>query len=223
MTFSYPAGKPGDAFSESMLKRGCIYAIDLSFQMSLPEWFDNFWMGKIRGPTLEPDGPVRGPVEFVGPQVVQAMYNFGDVTFERMENMFENVSTSLTNYIRENGVSDYSASAIGVAKQEKTCIGVHWPWLALPSALVIVTLVFLVLLVLEPQPNGTGPGIWRASPLPLLYCGLSNTNGPATPAFGKFTDNYKCMEDVAKCANARLRSGSSGAICLEIQASDKTM
>ena len=157
-------------------------------------------------------------MSFSGPQAVQTIFNFGNVTFDRVNETFANVSTSLTNYVRQNGAKDFSAPALGAVAQDKTCIAIRWPWLAFPAALVLLTLTFVVIVVLETRPTGARPDIWKSSPLALLYHGLGHQDGSALRTWaGRDVDHIGGMQALALAMTVKLSSSLDKGTFLEVQ------
>lgn len=116
---------------------------------------------------------------FQGSQLLQLIYNYGNFSFERTESLLNNISLSLTNYMRLNPIPDYyrddaytsSLPATGDSTEMKTCLRVQWGWLALPTAVTILTLVFFVAVVTSASRMPKIVRTWKHSPLPLLFLG----------------------------------------------------
>lgn len=112
--------------------------------------------------------------EYEGPQAVQKFFDHGEATFDSIVRTYANITEAVTGFTRANGAANFSEPVVGVAKEEKTCIAVRWPWLAFPTCLVLLTLAFFVVLVITTRPTDLRPAIWKSSPLALLYHGLSD-------------------------------------------------
>lgn len=61
----------------------------------------------------------------------------------------------------------------GNAWRNETCIGVRWPWLAYPVALLNLTISFLLATIVQSEAYSRKQ-IWKSSPLALLFHGLDN-------------------------------------------------
>lgn len=216
MTFPHSKWPLDTTFPESLLARDCIYAIDYNFAYSLASYFTAILSGQVVGPlasnfTQNLELPLG---QFTGPQAVQSFFNFGNVTLDYVDHAFANLSESVTNYMRQNGAWNFSEPALGVAKQDKACIAVRWPWLAFPTSLVALTIVFFVVMVLETRPTGTRPDIWKSSALALLYHGLAGEKALPT----KDVDYVRGMQVLAESTTAQLNNKYSGPARLEVQA-----
>lgn len=113
---------------------------------------------------------------FAGPEVLQHIYNYGRVDFERIQSVFQNLSDSLTTFVRTHGNASYSEPVKGQVQHYAICLGIQWPWIALPATLAVLTILFLILVVESTGRHGTP--LWKASPLPwILGGGLEVGNG----------------------------------------------
>ena len=151
-------------------------------------------------PSLGLHGEVTG---YTGPQNLRTIYNFGNLSFHDVEQTFQNISNSFTNYLREHGNENYSASVLGQALRHETCLAVRWVWLMFPSVAVLLTLLFFAAMVFDTRPTGHRAQIWKSSPLALLYHGLERPNVEGV-------DHLKGMERAAKGMSVRLRSTQTG-------------
>ena len=158
-----------DIHLKSMTRHHCVYAIDLTTASSFSSYFGSYLNGLVSGTEL-PYG-----AEWWGAQVVQAFFNYGEpgFGFHWVEQLFQNMTESITNHMRQSGVADFSEPARGVARQDKTCIAVRWAWLTYPAFLVLLTLWFFTWVALETRTAGNRPAIWKSSPLALLYHGFA--------------------------------------------------
>ena len=127
---------------------------------------------------IEGDADPMIPImtELKGPQILQTIYNYGDVSFDRVESTFQNVSDSITSFFRQNSFSK-NDPAKGVVLHDQTCLSMQWAWLAFPSILVLSTLVFFIAMIIDTRPTGNRVPIWKSSPLALVFHGLESPNG----------------------------------------------
>lgn len=215
-TFAFSTWPPlNNTFPESMLIRDCLYAADLTFMNSLEGYIETLFTGTVTGPIVGPEEPLG---QFSGPQIIQSIFNFGDITFDRMTESMANVTESLTNYMRQNGGANFSTPAAGLTAQNKTCIAVHWAFLSFPAVLTLMTLVFFALMVLETRPTGARPEVWKSSPLALLYHGLAG-QGVSSPKEEVVRDmnHLGDMQELAAATRVRLVSSHDDVVRLEVQ------
>ena len=213
-----------ESFPESMLARGCAYIMDEVFVESLVSvYLGN--AGVFNGNLIGQWNPEGGGIAmFTGPDVLQSIYNYGNVDFERVTSTFKNISESLTNHMRMNpmpsgeatNITNVSAPAIGMATQDKTCLQVDWPWLTLPFALVLFTVVFFFGALSSRSPGSEMTRTWKSSPLPLLFHGLERRADDGQSWHDEASlEDVKSMERLAKQLNVRLVQAANGELCLQ--------
>ncbi|KAI8954464.1 hypothetical protein F4801DRAFT_503529 [Xylaria longipes] len=158
------------AMAHELLGQKCLYFIDTGFASSMaPFLLQGQFSGVIKahgghnGPNSETDFAIY---DFTGNSVLRHIYNSGRVGFDRIESAFSNISDSLTTYIRTHGDVDYSDAATGQAFHYATCLRVNWPWLAFPSALILLTLVLFVMTAYSARAQGVP--VWTTFLLPWM-------------------------------------------------------
>ena len=211
-TFQLDTWQSNTTFPESMMNRGCLYAVDDIFATSMYWFLMPLFNGTVSGGIPEPS--VQAGF-FLGPQVVQWFFNFGSADFDWVDQTFDNVTASLTNYIRQNGVANFSSPAVGKAKETKTCIDVRWPFLAYPAALAVLALTFFITMVFATRPTGHRPRVWKSSPLALLYHGL--VGWEESTSNNVLIEDKKGMEKVAKSTAVKLDNTYDGVTHLEVK------
>ena len=76
-----------------------------------PQGFDIFANTFLYGNVTALFGPF-GTYDYAGPQALQQLFNFGNISFSRVQDLLHNASTSLTNHIRENGHENYTSPVL---------------------------------------------------------------------------------------------------------------
>ncbi|KAK4500896.1 hypothetical protein PRZ48_009088 [Zasmidium cellare] len=174
-------------FEKAAQKQGCMYIIEHGFVQGLLPYLNRVSSGNLTGDWDTYGGAMA---MFEGPQMLQTLYNFGDYGFNRTESLFQNISESLTKHMRTHSGINASANpfnldapAIGLVWQDKTCLTVRWPWLALSWALVALTLVVFVQVMLTQGYVAEDVRTWKSSTLPLMYYAHQDPNGrgPSDP------------------------------------------
>ena len=87
-----------------------------------------------------------------------------------LEDVMSNVAASLTTWALQHNADSFN----GTALLPEVYVDVHWPWLALPAALIVLSIVFLGLTMLLNKDQGRD--LWKTSALPVLYYGLEDTS-----------------------------------------------
>lgn len=190
------------SFPESMLVSECIYIIDNLLVVTLWEtYLKDFFQATVEGDALD-----SGAIETLrGSQTLQTIYNYGDVSFDRVNRTFQNISDSITSFFRQNSLSKYNDPAKGVVMHDRTCLSVQWAWLAFPSILVLLTLIFFVAIIIDTRPMGNRAPIWKSSPLALAFHGLELPNRHETGV-----GDIEGMEALAKDMVVRLGTTEKG-------------
>ncbi|KAI0380864.1 hypothetical protein F5Y04DRAFT_271275 [Hypomontagnella monticulosa] len=170
LPYEFKRGIDADwSLENSLLANKCLYAMDSIFVAEIA--------------SLIIDGSLTGTVNIAkrgllnnfainipdGPQTLQHMYDSGRVDIERIRQTFENISDSLTTYVRTNGFENYSDPAVGQVLHYATCIRVRWEWMPFFSSVVVLTIVLFIVTVCS-EPLERFP-VWKASLLPWLLCG----------------------------------------------------
>ncbi|KAI1609121.1 hypothetical protein EDD37DRAFT_653268 [Exophiala viscosa] len=111
-----------------------------------------------------------------GDNVALAFYNDGNISFDSVDSMFANISSSVTTYIRQHGDVNSSAPALGKVLTTETCIHVRWPLLSYPAALAFLTILFFMAMVARTTQAKEGINHdLKADPLALLFHGLDES------------------------------------------------
>ncbi len=145
---------------------------------------------------------------FGDPEQIAAIYNNGNLSFQRLSQVWENISDSITTYIRENGAANFSDPVIGQTYHESACMHVRWPFIAYPASLVFLTIIFLTAVILETHRGSRRSHDWKSSPLALLFHGLEQ-NVDEKRNRAELTQT-KDMDDVARKLSVRLSQTENG-------------
>ena len=202
MTFD-PTLASNSSTPSSILQNGCLYAIDVRLTFSLWETYLQYF---FNGTITELVGEDLKPEYYTGPQNLQQMYKHGNVTFESLNSTFQNISESLTTYIRQFGNANHSEPAVGSVMHDETCLQVRWAWLTFPAALVLATVLFFIVTVIATRPTGENAHIWKFSPLALLLHGLAEPTNHRNASY----EGVREMERIARNTTVRLATTERG-------------
>lgn len=179
-----------DSHVESLLRHNCLYLMSSYFLYAVG-------YGNNMGPhIMNPDaskfvGKLQALMlrvnqfgdevynDFGGPEILQNIYDYVKVDFERIQNVFQNISDSLTTFIRTHGNASHSVPVRGEVQLHATCLGIQWPWITLPAVIAILTTLF-VFLVIDSARRRETP-IWKASPMPWILNSSLETRGDTSP------------------------------------------
>ena len=176
----------------------CLYGVYEDSSFAINAFMQTYFKGSI---VPYNDG-------FNGPSVLQQLYQQGNASIASVSLAMENVAQSVSAYIRQNGAVNVSAPAVGVVYQQNTCVRIKWGWLAFPAMLIVLTVLFLALMILD---NGRQPPTcqdWKSSLLPLLFHGLDRD---AVAQYDAVEPTEKgAMQDIAKAMRVWLGPSGQG-------------
>ncbi|KAI2780161.1 hypothetical protein F4815DRAFT_499937 [Daldinia loculata] len=156
--------------TNSLLTRKCLYFMDAGFVSSFgPFIIGAHFGGALRGFGVNDVEYGMTLSNFDGSDIIKLMYDYGRIDFNHVQDMFANISESLTTYIRTNGDKNYSEPAVGQVFHYATCIRVQWQWITFPSLLAFLTVLLFIWTVCSKEPRSFPA--WKASPLPWLMYG----------------------------------------------------
>jgi hypothetical protein len=101
--------------------------------------------------------------------------------------IFTSLTSALTTHARTQVCK---ASIKGMTWTVESFVSVRWPWMILPIALVVMTIVFLVVTVIKTRNQY----IWKSSPLALLFSDLA----VEAPHSFQTNPSLSGMEDVSR-------------------------
>jgi hypothetical protein len=130
------------------------------------------------------------------PTVTKLLYNSND-----LGELFNNVANSITNEMRRN--ADNQPSLSGELGTLKTVLDVRWAWIAFPAFLVVSSLLFFVIAMVESHRQAVP--LWKSSTLAVLCHGIEEkVRDPFTSI-----ERASGMEHEAAKVDLRLRRGGS--------------
>lgn len=161
----------GGAFLEDLLKEG--------FTGNLSVSYSHISQAFVTADGVEVyDAGIPTLANVAGSDFLQHVYNYADTSFERVESTMNNVSESLTQFIRTHGTDGFSEPVEGDVLHYAICLEVRWGWVAYPALLVVATIAHFVL-VLATTVALEIPA-WKGSTLAWLFRGPGGleTTGP---------------------------------------------
>lgn len=156
----------------TLLPTECVY----TYTHSLTDFFSSYFPGYVGDRLADSRKPYNGSPAFTKP-FINRRYGF-----ETIDDIFANISTSITSYVRNHGDAGLSESAIGSVMVTQTCIRIRWLFLIYPAVLGALTIAFLFALTIRdralsgknrPDPRPDMGHVVRSNPtLALLVHGL---------------------------------------------------
>ncbi|UJO21715.1 uncharacterized protein CLAFUR5_09061 [Fulvia fulva] len=196
------------------LDRGCVYGTNIFFINGL-----NMYLRMALTGNLSISAGSYGRYTLIeGSQLLQLVYNYGDASFERTQALMQNVSLSLSNYMRLNPGQDFYSSsmpATGEASEMKTCLQVQWIWLTLPMVVTILTLILFVATVVSARKVPRVVTTWKSSLLPLFFYGPDyQSRTPGMDVREMMTQDVTSMAKHAKTVRIRLETDEKESVRL---------
>lgn len=125
-TSSQPQNMSANAsFPESMLVHECLYALDKLFTDTLwTGYMVDMFTGTVKG-NIGNESFAGTVTQLNGSEALQTMYNYGNMSFDRVNQVFGNVSESMTDFFRLQTLRKYNSPAQGLVFEGQTCLGVR--------------------------------------------------------------------------------------------------
>nr|KAK5444628.1 hypothetical protein LTR18_004332 [Exophiala xenobiotica] len=167
------------------------YTFNIFASVALSEYLSPLFNGTVFL-NLESNSPSRDAVE--------ALWN----GTSDMNAWMSNVALSMTNIMRSTtqanrAVYDGSASQLGVH--------IRWPWIALPASMVLASLVFLILIIIETTRSPVEA--WKGSPLAYLIFGVDQETKGSLENHA-IVDEYKDLGNTVGRTKAILKHQPTG-------------
>ena len=181
----------------------CVYMTDYLTDQGIQQFLETYLNGTV--------GIAAGNsyvYDYAGPAQLLNIYNNSNIRFEDLNSTFTNISDSLTQHIRQQGVQNFSSPAYGAVLHEQTCVHVRWAWLAYPAVLVVLTLIFLPAMIFMTRRGETKNHDWKSEPLALIFHRLEDETITTTEA-GMLVKR-RDMQDTAKQIHVRLGRKANG-------------
>lgn len=162
-------------FPLSMMADGCIYLYDPSWALmdkTIPEAFSGLLSPGSYSVTEGVD-VTYDSVSLSGPDGLAAfqdlVFSGRNMSFDLVQEGFDNISTLFTNYLRVNGNQNWTRPANGTAYHYAVCLRVDFKWIAFPVTLLVCTIVILISTIITTSRH-TVP-TWKTSPLAYIFHG----------------------------------------------------
>jgi hypothetical protein len=91
-----------------------------------------------------------------------AIYNNGNSSFEICDSIVARIAKSMTSNMRSYGLG---GPALGTGSRPETYLTVRWAWLALPAALVLLSMCFLAATIFQSRHSVA----WKSSALATMF------------------------------------------------------
>jgi len=206
VTWDITQTPPKDApFPQSLQVDGCLYAYYYAVPFSLTNWMQ----GAFDGYVTSVSAAETDPRDLTGPQNLQTIFNWGNISLESVADNFNNITDSMTTTIWQQAEGNNSVPATGIVMQGQTCVSVHWAWLSFPTVLIIIIWVFFAATMLEQHKVSLWLPSWKSSLLPVLVHGMMIESRDDENVFGRGTSNEE-LRKIANKSTVRLIKSNQG-------------
>jgi hypothetical protein len=188
--------------NDGMVSPQCIYQFGATAENSIDYFVADFLNGAITsGPSF---------YDYQGSAQLQALYNEVNLTFDRINETWRNLSDSITTYIRQHGEAALSAPVVGRSVRLQTCVHIQWHFLAYPAALVLLAIIFFISTLIVTRGAETSRYDWKSSPLALLFHGLDRDTILNRDEIALLSVRAEEMEKIAEHIPVRLIQTGNG-------------
>jgi hypothetical protein len=177
----------------------CVWNFNLFSIRGMINYLSTLMLGSI--------GPMQywNPRDTSGDIWIQKLYHNGTANISTVNTYMEGLTNAITATMRYRGDTDSSGYTKGTVMSIQTCITVQWTWISLPAALLVLTLGFLSVTILQTGSH-SGEMTWKSSSLALLFHGL---NPDLRAQYGTLREVHD-MKTSAKHLQARLQRTHAG-------------
>lgn len=190
----------------------CIYQNPDALGISLYLYLQSYFTGNVS--VYEDDH-----TEYYGPMVPMSVFLSGATdnnlngSLEKVQYLMQNITDSMTTYIRMNGDVSMSDPVTGTASYTTICVHVRWGWIALDAAFVVLLLVFFLALLVD-APSKKSMRIYsrhnlKSSALATLFHGLDVSVQERALDVGYF-NTLEAIEEIAKDQSVVLQQTRCG-------------
>lgn len=172
-------------------------------------WDQNILQNSIQNPAYWQDynSTNRLPPRKKGPLHLRQLYNDGEFSLDKTNDIMRNVSFAMTSIVRTHFTEGPEWDAKGDMWVSKTCIRIDWRWVSFPAVTIGLTGIFLVLVMIENR-GAERERLWKSSVLATLFCEVDRGIEKSANIASK-----RAMYDMAKSSSVRLE-GEGGTLRL---------
>lgn len=120
----------------------------------------------------------------MGQTWLKLLFDNGNADMNSVNKYMSSLAISMSAAVRQYGDTLSSDFVQGTVLSSQTCIRVRWAWISLPATLLLLTIVFLALTVVQ-TARKSWQGTWKSSAIGLLFHGF---DADTRKAFGTGVD-----------------------------------
>lgn len=167
------------------------FSVGVATQATFEQFLGNFFTGSVSTSMAQSD--LSFSSDFMAALVPSrsSSANGEGTTLTNVPELINNISQSMTTRMRQSARTDPNAQILGDAYELDSFVQVRWKWLALPLALLLLTLVFLLAAIRTSAQAKVLP--WKSSSIALLFHGLSEDRREA----GRWVERRAELHEIA--------------------------
>jgi hypothetical protein len=135
-----------------------------------------------------------------GPTHFRQLYSNGTLDQQKIDDVFQNVTSAITTIIRTYNTEGPEWDAKGNMLTATTCIRVKWRWISFPAIMIGLTGAFLMLVIID-NCDVERERLWKSSVLATLFCEVDQGMGENAHLVSK-----RAMHDIAKSTSVSLEA-----------------
>lgn len=215
---------PENRNSSKWYSQDCVWTIDGDTEAAFRKHFDRIFSNQ----TLKLELNANYPRDSYGEAWIKSLYRKGRADLTTVNEFTSQIAASISAQARMSPRRDWkSAFVYGRANRTETCIHVRWGWIAYPAGLLMSTVVFLILTMLNTHKRKDrrfefDRGAWKSSSLAVLFAGLdqnvqrecavANTNSEMTVRAENLSVSLQLGDDGWKLRGTGKTEGSISTI-----------
>ena len=180
------------------------FSLGIATQATFKQYLSSLFTGNVS--TSEVAQDLSFSSDFMGALVPSRSSGATDigVNLTNIPELMSNLSQSMTIRMRQSAVNNPEAQIAGDAYELDSFVEVRWAWLALPLALLLLTLIFLLASIRTSARAEVMP--WKSSSIALLFHGLPDDRR----ALGSSVERRAEMNEIAKGMKVQLVKTDKG-------------
>lgn len=149
----------------------CVWSLGYFIGLGL-----NQWMSWIYGSEYL-QASTESTFETTGSEFIKPLYRNGTATIGSTNDYLLGLTDTLTATMRQRGDSGRDQWATGNVLQSRTCIGVKWLWISLPTLIVFLSIAFMIATAFRSSYTDMWAGAWKSSAVAPILAGLNSNVG----------------------------------------------
>jgi hypothetical protein len=153
-----------------------------------------YFAGLLSGTVEQSNG--LSPTNLWPTDIDQVVFHYLNDTNHSLDKMFDNIARGMTQNVRTRSNANHTIT--GEASVTRSIVAVQWAWIALPAALLLITLCFLLAVAVSSRNANLEP--WKGNSIAALFHGFDSSTIPKV----RLVNSVDEMQAMAERMAARL-------------------